>query len=67
MVGKIHPFFPMIGKFFRPFSNDWKKFSAQARGALSTLGARAARPRGRQADGFMYGNMDIKPKSCFQT
>ena len=30
MVGKIHPFFPMIGKFFRPFSNDWKKFSARS-------------------------------------
>ncbi|MBR4250927.1 MAG: hypothetical protein IKQ15_01330 [Kiritimatiellae bacterium] len=24
MVGKICPFFPMIGKIFRPFSNDWK-------------------------------------------
>ena len=28
MVGKISPFFPMIGKFFCPFSNDWKKFRA---------------------------------------
>jgi hypothetical protein len=25
MVGKIRPFFPMIGKIFRRFSNDWKK------------------------------------------
>ncbi len=27
MVGKTGPIFPMIGKIFRPFSNDWKKFS----------------------------------------
>jgi hypothetical protein len=26
MVGKIGPDFPMIGKNFRQFSNDWKKF-----------------------------------------
>jgi hypothetical protein len=33
MVGKTGPIFPMIGKNFRPFSNDWKKFSApQAQG-----------------------------------
>jgi hypothetical protein len=24
---KIHPVFPTIGKIFRQFSNDWKKFS----------------------------------------
>ncbi len=28
MVGKNGPIFPMIGKIFRPFSNDWKKISA---------------------------------------
>ena len=27
MVGKNGPIFPMIGKIFRAFSNDWKKFS----------------------------------------
>jgi hypothetical protein len=27
MVGKNGPIFPMIGKIFRPFSNDWKKIS----------------------------------------
>ena len=27
MVGKTGPFFPMIGKIFHAFSNDWKKFS----------------------------------------
>ena len=26
MVGKFRSFFPMIGKIFRRFSNDWKKF-----------------------------------------
>jgi hypothetical protein len=26
MVGKFRPIFPMIGKIFRPFSNDWKKY-----------------------------------------
>jgi hypothetical protein len=25
MVGKIGPVFPMIGKNFREFSNEWKK------------------------------------------
>jgi hypothetical protein len=29
MVGKFGAFFPMIGKNFRAFSNDWKKLSAQ--------------------------------------
>ncbi len=28
MVGKISAIFPMIGKIFCPFSNDWKNFSA---------------------------------------
>lgn len=27
MVGKMRPDFPMIGKIFRRFSNDWKTFS----------------------------------------
>jgi hypothetical protein len=27
MVGKFRPIFPMIGKIFRHFSNDWKIFS----------------------------------------
>ncbi|MBR3583778.1 MAG: hypothetical protein IKO01_10110, partial [Kiritimatiellae bacterium] len=27
MVGKFTPVFPTIGKNFRRFSNDWKKFS----------------------------------------
>ncbi len=29
MVGKFGAVFPMIGKIFLAFSNDWKKFSAQ--------------------------------------
>ena len=29
MVGKFRPFFPTIGKIFRQFSNDWKKFSVR--------------------------------------
>jgi hypothetical protein len=26
MAGKLRPVFPMIGKNFRPFSSEWKKF-----------------------------------------
>ena len=29
MVGKFWPIFPTIGKIFRRFSNDWKKFSGR--------------------------------------
>jgi hypothetical protein len=29
MVGKIGASFPMIGKNFRRFSNDWKTFSGR--------------------------------------
>jgi hypothetical protein len=36
MVGKNWPIFPMIGKIFRPFSNDWKKFSRQRSGRDSS-------------------------------
>jgi hypothetical protein len=31
MAGKLAPFFPMIGKIIRPFSNDWKHFSRISR------------------------------------
>jgi hypothetical protein len=29
MVGKNGAVFPMIGKIFRVFSNDWKQFSGE--------------------------------------
>ena len=32
MVGKNGANFPMIGKFFRRFSNDWKIFSGRRKG-----------------------------------
>ena len=36
MVGKNGPDFPMIGKFFRAFSNDWKTFSGEVFGRTMT-------------------------------
>jgi hypothetical protein len=41
MVGKNGANFPMIGKIFRAFSNDWKKFSG-TRLALRRCGDGAA-------------------------
>jgi hypothetical protein len=46
MVGKFRPIFPMIGKIFRAFSNDWKKFSAQGESKGSARGKRKERKGG---------------------
>ena len=59
MVGKFGAIFPMIGKIFRAFSNDWKKFSAQGESKGSARGKRKERKgggregRGRNAGGGM--------------
>ena len=41
MVGKFARIFPTIGKIFRRFSNDWKKFSAGGRRSCGEDGAGA--------------------------
>ena len=57
MVGKFRPIFPMIGKIFRPFSNDWKKFSVQverkgsARGNTKNAKCLTQRTQRRDAGG----------------
>jgi hypothetical protein len=40
MVGKFDPVFPTIGKIFRRFSNDWKKFSGSRKGHKEHKGIR---------------------------
>ncbi|MBR4251653.1 MAG: hypothetical protein IKQ15_05095 [Kiritimatiellae bacterium] len=39
MVGKNGPDFPMVGKNFRAFSNDWKSFSGRFWETKGTKGA----------------------------
>ena len=57
MVGKILTFFPMIGRIYRAFSNEWKKFSAQgerkgsARGNTKNTKGMTQRTQRREAEG----------------
>ena len=54
MVGKNRPNFPMIGKIFRQFSNDWKKFSREGSGRDSSHKGHKGH-RGKVAEGKREG------------
>ena len=58
MVGKFGPIFPMIGKIFRRFSNDWKKFSGWREGSgWRAEGMSLAAPRcARIVEGLQVDN-----------
>ncbi len=53
MVGKLWPIFPMIGKIFRAFSSDWKKFSGSRKGHKEHKGIKGC---GRNVGGEREGS-----------
>ena len=64
MVGKSGPFFPTIGKIFRQFSNDWKKFSGSHKGHKEHKGIKICV---KDAGGERKGSYRIGEKTASRT